>query len=101
VTGERFTPPSAGRSPERDERVRVVSRTTRAIAALAVLGTMTFGALAAAGTSSTALAPPAVASSASGSPAGGSSVQGPGTLAAPASAPVSSAQAPVVSSGGS
>ena len=38
------------RSRDRDQHVRTVSRATRAIAALAVLGTATFGALAAAST---------------------------------------------------
>ena len=75
------------RSQRRDLHVREVSRVTRAVAAVAVLGTATFGGLAAAGTDTTS------ASTQSSSQSGG--------LAAPATAPTSSAQAPVASSGGS
>ena len=58
------------RSRRRDEHVRTVSRATRAIAALAVLGTATFGGLAAASTrasSSATTATTAAASAATGS----------------------------------
>ena len=103
------------RSRRRDEHVRTVSRATRAIAALAVLGTATFGGLAAASTrastkaSSSAATPGTAAAAATGAVTGSSSYSQSesenedenGSLAAPAAVPVPSAQPPVASSGGS
>ena len=98
------------RSRRRDEHVRTVSRATRAIAALAVLGTATFGGLAAASTraSSSAATPGTAAAAATGAVTGSSSYSPSesendesGSLAAPAAAPAPSAQPPVASSGGS
>ena len=97
------------RSRSRDEHVRSVSRATRAIAALAVLGTAIFGGLAAASArtsspattagSATTAATSTVAGSSSSSQSSGKSA----SLAAPAAAPTpaASAQPPVASSGGS
>ena len=116
------------RSRRRDADVRTVSRTTRAIAALAVLGTVTFAGLASSaptGHSSSApatgpaatpkvAAPPTSYSyddqpsvyddepSVHGDPAGGAAAVAPSAgLSAPPSAPAPSVQPPAVSSGGS
>ncbi len=114
------------RSRRRDEHVRTVSRTTRAIAALAVLGTVTFGGLAAASTraptkASSSAATPGTAAAAAAAAAAAGAVTGSssyspsgsenqyesgsqnesGSLAAPAAVPVPSVQPPVASSGGS
>jgi hypothetical protein len=93
MSGPEEDPPVL-RSHRRDAHVRTVSRASRAVAALAVLGTATFGGLAAARTHSTAASTTAGAASTS-SPSRSDG------LAAPASVPVPSAQAPVASSGGS
>ncbi len=85
------------RSHRRDASVRTVSRVTRAVAALAVLGTAAVGGVAAAGTNPTASPPASNADIASVV----SAPQDRAGLAVPTYAPAPSAQAPVASSGGS
>ncbi len=105
--------PSSGerpvvRSPRRDANVRTVSRITRAVAALAVLGTAAVGGLAAAGTDTTSPSATAVAG-ASTSPDAGSAYPADAqvsrsrsdNLASPPRSPVASVQAPAATSGGS
>ncbi|WP_217920757.1 hypothetical protein [Miltoncostaea oceani] len=94
MDGHRFTPPSGRRSHERDAQVRAVTRITRGVAAVAVLGTAVFGGLAAAATGSSQ-APPAAVPGATASASAAADATG------AVIAPAASTQPPVASSGGS